>query len=269
MDLRGKTALVTGASSGLGVEFARQLAKMGANLIITARRRNHLEALQQELEASGTRVTVVELDLSESDAPTRLFEDALRVGPVDILVNNAGFGTHQTFLEIPWDRTKRQLQLNVVSLTELTYYFGSEMRARGGGYILNVSSIGAYAPSPTYATYSASKAYIRDFSEAIAHELSDGDVRVCTLCPGGTLTEFHASAGHEVPSSAKATFQTAEECVRVGLEALFGGEHNVVSGWLNKASTFILRFLPRRTAVRVAAHAMGEAELKARAAASE
>ncbi|NUP13115.1 MAG: SDR family oxidoreductase, partial [Polyangiaceae bacterium] len=259
MDLRGKTALVTGASSGLGVEFAKQLAKRGADLVITARRRENLEQLKQEIEKdAGVRVSIVVLDLSEHEAPAKLFEEAERVAKIDVLVNNAGGGIHQTFLDIPWDRTLRQIQLNVVSLTELTWRFGRAMRERGGGHILNVSSIGAYTPSPTYATYSAGKAFVRDFSEAVAYELADTNVRVCSLCPGGTVTEFHLAAGHELPSSFRATFQSAAECAEVGLDALFAGRRNVISGWLNKMSMFMLRFVPRRTMVWTAALTMGE-----------
>jgi len=259
MDLKGKTAVVTGASSGLGVEFARQLAKLGANLVITARRRDKLEDLKKELEAAhGVTVTVVELDLSEPDAAAKLHAEADRVGPIEVLINNAGGGIHQDFLDIPWERSQRQIQLNIVSLTELTYRFGRAMRERGTGYILNVSSIGAYTPSPTYATYSAGKAYVRDFSEAIAYELADSGVRVCSLCPGGTITEFHQAAGQEIKGAFRSTFMSAEDCAAVGLSSLFGGRRNVVSGWMNKAMMFMLRFTPRRTMVWSAAVTMGD-----------
>jgi short-subunit dehydrogenase len=257
--LKGRTALVTGASSGLGVSFARQLAERGADLVITARRADRLETLASELrERHGVRVTVLPLDLSEPGAPARLVEQTERAGlAVDVLVNNAGGGIHQHFLDIAWERTARQIQLNVVSLTELTWRFARTMLERRRGWVLNVSSIGGYTPTPSYATYSAGKAFVRDFTEAIAYELRGTPVRVCCLCPGGTVTEFHQAAGHELPSSFRATFMSADRCAAIGLRALFGGRRNIVSGWVNKIGMFLLRLIPRRAAVRVAARTMG------------
>lgn len=260
MDLRGKTALVTGASSGLGEAFARLLAKRGADLIITARRKDRLDALAAELEKEArVKVRVIELDLSQADAPAKLFEATEGAGHhVDLLINNAGGGIHQHFVDIPWSDTARQLQLNVVSLTELTWRFARAMLARGAGWILNVASIGAYAPAPTYATYAAGKAFVRDVSEAIAYELRETNVRVMSLCPGGTTTEFHQVAGHEIPEIFKTTFMSAEECAQIGLDALFLGRRNIISGWINRVGMFLLRFLPRRLIVRLSARSMGE-----------
>jgi uncharacterized protein len=175
-----------------------------------------------------------------------------------VLVNNAGGGVHQDFVDLGWDRVARQIQLNVVSLTELMHRFAKAMLGRGRGHILNVASIGAYTPTPTYATYSAGKAFVRDVTEAVAYELAGTGVRVCCICPGGTLTEFHQAAGHELPGIFKATFQTAEACAETGLSALFGGRRNVVSGIFNKLSMFLLRFMPRRTIVWVSALTMGK-----------
>jgi short-subunit dehydrogenase len=259
MDLKGRRALVTGASSGLGAAFARLLAARGADLVITARRADNLEALSKELgERHGVKVTVIPLDLSDPAAPAELYAKTEGAGvAIDVLVNNAGGGIHQNFVDLPWERVARQIQLNVVSLTELTHRFAKAMLGRGRGHILNVASIGAYTPTPTYATYSAGKAFVRDVTEAIAYELAGTPVRVCCLCPGGTLTEFHQAAGHELPGVFRSTFQTAEACAAVGLEALFGGRRNVVSGFFNKLSMFLLRFMPRRLIVWVSALTMG------------
>lgn len=258
--LGGKTALVTGASSGLGVAFARQLAAMGADLVITARRADNLAAVAREIEEKhGVKVTVIALDLSEPDAPAKLFAETEGKGrPIEILINNAGGGLHQNFADTEWDRLARQIQLNVVSLTELTHLFVRAMRDRGTGQILNVSSIGAYTPTPTYATYSAGKAFVRDFTEALAYELRDTRIRVCCLCPGGTLTEFHQAAGQTLPAAFRATFMTAERCAAIGLGALFGGRRNIISGLINHISMFMLRFLPRRMMVWITALTMGE-----------
>ena len=141
MNLQGKTALVTGASSGIGTEFARQLGKKGADLVIVARRRGNLEALAKEIEdASKVRVTVIEMDLSEPGAAKRLFDQTEGVGrTIDVLVNNAGGGVHQNFLDMEWDRAQRQVQLNVTTLLELTWRIGRAMRDRKRGHILNVA----------------------------------------------------------------------------------------------------------------------------------
>lgn len=258
-DLKGQTALVTGASSGLGTAFARHLAARGADVIITARRKENLDALEKELEGKhAVKVDVVVLDLSEPDAPRKLWDATEGEGrKVDILINNAGGGLHQNFVDAPWDRIARQIQLNVVSLTELTHRFAKAMVARKRGHILNVSSIGAYTPSPSYATYSAGKAYVRDFSEAVAYELAGTPVRVCSLCPGGTLTEFHQAAGHEMSKAFRATFMSAEDCAAIGLRALFGGRRNIVSGIFNALSVFFMRFVPRRVLVWATAKTMG------------
>jgi short-subunit dehydrogenase len=272
MNLQGKTALVTGASSGIGTEFARQLGKKGADLVIVARRRGNLEALAKEIEeASKVRVTVIEMDLSEPGAGKRLFEQTEGVGrTIDVLVNNAGGGVHQNFLDMDWDRVARQVQLNVVTLTELTWRVGRAMRDRKGGHILNVASIGAYTPTPTYATYSAGKAFVRDFSEAIAYELRGSGVKVLSLCPGGTTTEFHQAAGHELPKIFKSTFMSAKDCAAVGLSALLRGRRNIISGVMNKVAMWMLRFMPRRAIVWFAAKSMGipkQAALPAKSAA--
>jgi uncharacterized protein len=258
-DLKGQTALVTGASSGLGAAFARLLAERGADLVVTARRKENLDALAKELEEKhGVSVQVVALDLSEPGAPEKLWNETEGAGrKVDVLVNNAGGGLHQNFVDTPWERIAKQIQLNVVSLTELTHRFVRAMVSRGRGHVLNVSSIGAYTPTPTYSTYSAGKAYVRDFSEAIAFELKDTPVRVCSLCPGGTLTEFHQAAGHELPKLFRATFMTAEDCAKIGLRALFGRRRNVVAGFVNALSMFFTRFVPRRLLVWITAKTMG------------
>ncbi len=256
-DLKGQTALVTGASSGLGVAFARLLAARGADLIITARRKENLDALQKELvEKCSVKVDVIVLDLSEPGSPEKLW-NATQARQIDVLINNAGGGLHQNFVDTPWDRIARQMQLNMFSLTELTHRFAKAMLARGRGHVLNVSSIGAYTPSPSYATYSAGKAFVRDFTEALAYELRDTPVRVCSLCPGGTLTEFHQAAGHTLPKAFRATFMSAEDCARIGLDALFGGRRNIVSGIFNTLSVFFMRFVPRRILVWATALTMG------------
>jgi hypothetical protein len=262
------TALVTGASSGIGEALATQLAAGGADVILAARRKDRLEALAARLrEQHRVRVDVVEIDLSAAGAAEALWARTEGAGRrVDVLVNNAGSGVHDSFVSIPWERTATQLQLNLVALTELTHRFARAMVARDRGWILNVASVGAYMPVPSYATYAAGKAYVRSFSEAIADELRATSVRVCCLNPGGTATEFMDAAGHEVPSLARFTLMSSERCAKIGLRALFAGRRNVIAGWMNVLATFLFRFLPRRVTTRFAALAMSAPPPVARAA---
>jgi short-subunit dehydrogenase len=268
MKLSGLTALVTGASSGIGEAIAQQLAARGTDLILTARRGDRLEALAEAVrEKYGVRVEVIPLDLGSPGAAEELFQRTEGAGRrVDVLVNNAGFGVHESFTDIAWERTQAQLQLNIVSLTQLTHRFVRAMVARDRGWVLNVASVGAYMPVPSYATYAASKAYVRNFSEALAHELRRTSVRVCSLCPGATATEFMQVAGHDVPASMRFALMSPERCARIGLRALFGGRRNVVAGWSNAIAMWLLRFTPRWVVVRLAALAMSAPPPVARAA---
>jgi short-subunit dehydrogenase len=258
VDLHARTALVTGASSGIGEALARRLATLGADLVIVARRRERLEALADELRAKqGVKVTVVALDLAAPDAARALFEQTEGAGvAVEVLVNNAGFGTQERFLDIPWERTAEMLQLNVVALTELTWRFGRAMAARGRGFVLNVASVGAYTPTPFYAAYAASKAYVRDMTEAVAWEIAPRGVHALSVCPGVVRTEFQQVAGHRLDGMVARTAMSAERCAQLSLDALFDGRRNVVPGWWNAFGMWLLRLLPRRTMVRIAAESM-------------
>jgi hypothetical protein len=265
-DLRGKTALVTGASSGIGAAIARQLAARGANLILVARRKAELEALAKTLrDAHKLDVAVLALDLGTTTAAAELFAATEGAGTtVELLVNNAGFGEHQYFVDQQWERVAQQLQLNVVTLTELCHRFGRAMAARGRGHILNVASIGAYTPSPTYATYSAGKAFVRDLSEAIAYELAPRGVRVCSVCPGLTRTEFHRVSGQTLPGwMQRFASMSADRCAAIAVRAILGSRRNVITGVSNKLSMWLMRFMPRRMMVWAAAKSMGRPRLAA------
>ncbi len=255
MKLEGQRALVTGASSGIGVELARQLAAGGADLVLTARREDRLEALAGQIrEQHHVEVTVIALDLGDPTAPAQLWDATEgQDRPVDILINNAGFGTQRPFVDIPWELSLQQLQVNLISLTELAYRFVCSMKERGAGHLLNVSSIGAYLPCPQFATYASGKAYVRNFTEALAYELKGTGVRACCLCPGGTSTEFSEVAGQSLPKVAQLAMMSAERCARIGLAALFRGRRTIVSGWSNSLGMWLLRFVPRRLAAWIAA----------------
>ncbi len=255
IDLKGRTALVTGASSGIGEHFARQLAARGMNLVITARRTDRLEALANELRSKhSVEVEVVPLDLGQPAAASELFDKTEGASKrVDVLVNNAGFGTQEHFIDIPWEKTREQMQLNVMSLTELTYRFSKAMLARRRGWILNVASVGAYTPVPDYATYAAGKAFVRDFTEALAFELRRTPVRVCCLCPGPTATEWMQVAGQKETPIVRMVQMSAARCARIGLRALFAGRRNIIAGVMNSIGMWLLRFVPRRLIVRITA----------------
>jgi len=178
-ELSGKTALVTGASSGLGVDFARELAARGCNLVLVARREDLLKQVQAELQARAVKVSIVSLDLGTAEAP-RALHDLLRLQniEVDVLVNNAGFGLFGQDLQIPWPRMQQMLQLNMLTLTELTRLFAADMVRRRRGWIMQIASTGAYQPTPTYAAYAASKAYVLSYGEALNYELRGSGVSV-------------------------------------------------------------------------------------------
>ena len=246
--LRGQRALVTGASSGLGVAFARELATKGAHLVLTARRKDRLDALADELRLKHEiEVDVIALDLGKPESPKALFDATEGAGKsIDVLINNAGFGIKQKFFERAWERTLEEMQLNMISLTELSARFGAAMAARKRGAILNVASVGAYLPTPNMASYGPGKSYVRNFTESLAGEVGGSGVLVCCLCPGGTETEFSAVAGIDLPWWKKLAFMSAERCAHIGLVALYRGRRNIVSGWSNALTMFFTRFVPRR-----------------------
>ena len=243
--MRGSSALVTGASSGIGEAFARQLAAGGARrLVLTARRRDRLEQLAAELEAAhSVSCEVVVLDLSQPGAAESLHEAA---GEIDVLINNAGFGDYARFLDTERGRAVSVIQVNLVSVAELTHLFATDMVARRRGWILNVSSMAAFQPVPHFAVYGATKSFVRDFSEALAFELSGQGVRVCALCPGGVSTEFEQVSKMTLSLQARLTSISAERCARVGLGALFRGRRVVVTGWVAALSCWLMRVVPRR-----------------------
>lgn len=233
--LAGKTALVTGASSGLGVDFARELAQRGASLVLVARREELLKKLQAELqERHGVSALVVTLDLGDPAAPQVLYDTLkARNVTVDILVNNAGFGVYGPELDIPWDRTRQMLMLDVVALTHLTKLFARDMVKRGLGYILQVASIGAYQPSPTYAAYSAAKSYVRSYSQALNFELRGTGVSSTAICPGITATEFLQVSGQKPTAYQRLMMMTSAQVAAIGIVAMLKRRYNVVPGFLN------------------------------------
>lgn len=258
-ELRGKRALVTGASSGIGAAIAHQLAARGVDLVLTARRKDALDEIAAACAATGVRVDVITADLGRADAATALWTAASAGGPIDICINNAGFGYFRPFAEIEWARDAELVQLNITSLVELSLLF---VRARaadpGRAYLMNIASIGAYQAVPNMAVYAASKAFVRNFSEALHDEHARSPVSVTCICPGGTRTEFHANAGAGNYSwLANASMMSAETCARISVRAMEKRRRTVVPGLVNKLSCFGVRLVPRRFASWMANRVLG------------
>ncbi|GLR14370.1 short-chain dehydrogenase [Chitinimonas prasina] len=253
-NIKGKWALVTGASSGFGMDFATALAERGANLILTARRTEPMEKLAASLRAlHGIEVVVEAADLAAPGAGTALKAQLDCHGlAVDVLINNAGFGVYGQFVDQPLGKTLEMLQLNVVSLTELTHVFAADMVKRGGGHILLVASIGGYQATPTYAAYAASKAYVLLFGEALHTELAPSKVKVSVLSPGVTATSFLAVSGQQTTPYQRLLMMQSRPVVDIGLKALFNGTASVIPGVGNKLTIFSNRFAPRSLQSRVA-----------------
>lgn len=244
--VQGKTALITGASAGLGADFARELALHGCHLVLVARREDKLRELQSQLQAAhAVTVRVVPLDLADAASCDRLHESLARDGVVvDILVNNAGVGCFGSFLDLPWDRQAEMLHLNMVTLAKLSHLFGRDMARRGAGYLLQVASIGAYQPSPTYAAYSATKSFVRSFSQALNYELRGSGVSSTVISPGVTATEFLQVAGQRRTWFHNATMMASRDVARIGIEAMLGRRYSVVPGWMNKITAFFTHLTP-------------------------
>lgn len=243
---RGKWSLVTGASAGLGAEFARQLAARGMSLVLSARRAERLETLAGELRRrAGVEVLVEPADLAVPGEPRRLWEAASKGRQIDLLVNNAGFGAQGRFDQVQVERLAEMVQVNCTALLELAHSALLPMRERGNGGIINVASIAASQPVPLIATYAASKAFVLSLSESLWAENRAAGVRVLALCPGRTPTEFQGVAGTGDPTGSWGV-REPEAVVAAALAGLEKGALSVVPGLENKLSTLAGRIVPRR-----------------------
>ena len=244
-----RVALVTGASAGLGVEFARQLSKRGYRLVLAARRKERLDALAKELG----NARAVAVDLSKSNAAARLMTDVEANGEtVDLLVNNAGFGLIGRFAGLDAKRERQMIDLNVGALTDLCRAVAPAMIERGSGAILNVASTAAFQPGPKMAVYFATKAFVLSLSEALHEELKPHGIRVSCLCPGPTRTEFGDVAGFGGNGLFDRVAMTADKVVEIGLKGLDANRAVVVAGWLNKVGAASTRFAPRPVIRKIA-----------------
>jgi short-subunit dehydrogenase len=245
--LQGKWALVTGASSGLGVEFAKVLAERKANLVLVARRTGPMQELAEALQnAQSVQVSVIEIDLARPGAAAELKAqlDASSIG-IEVLVNNAGFGVYGEFLDQSVEKITEMMRLNMMTLTQLTHIFGQEMANRGHGYILLVASMLAYQAVPGYAAYAASKGYVLLLGEALHQELSPHGVSVTTISPGKVATAFGAIAGERSSFLLEAMTMKPEVVAKTGVLAVMRGKASVIPGFMNKLNVFSDRLMPR------------------------
>jgi short-subunit dehydrogenase len=235
-------AVITGASAGLGVDFARQLSAQGKQLVLVARRRDRLDALAAELASARA----VEMDLSEAGAADRLIADVTAHGEqVDLLVNNAGFGLTGRFAELDGPRQRQMIDLNCGALVELAHAVLPAMIERKQGRILNVASTAAFQPGPGMAVYFATKAFVLSFSEALHEEVKRHGVTVSALCPGPTATEFGEVAGFGPSNLLDKVAADSASVVRAGLAGLDNGKAVIIPGLMNKSTAQAHRFFPR------------------------
>ncbi len=240
-------ALVTGASSGIGADLARELARHRHDLVLAARRLEPMQSLAEELKVHGVNTTVIAADLSKPGAAAELVNEIMARGlSIDVLINNAGLGEKGRFAESDPIRINEMLQVNVVALTELTRLLLPGMIANGRGQVMLVASVASFQPGPQMAVYFATKAYVLSFGEAIAFELRRTGVTVTTLCPGPTATNF-VEVAHARHSRlfAQKLMMPASKVARIGYQGLMAGRRVVVTGILNKLMAFVGRHSPR------------------------
>jgi short-subunit dehydrogenase len=256
INYRGRTALITGASSGLGVEFANQLAARGAKLILVARRKDRLKQVADAIALKHkVEVTVIVADLSEVGAAENLFKSLERKKlSVDVLINNAGFGTFGHFKNEDIDKISEEIRLNVLTLVELSRLALPRMLKKKRGVILNVASTAAYQSIPYMAVYAATKAFVLSFTEALWGELDGTGVTAMALSPGGTKTEFFEVASNGKAPAGLGRMQTVEQVITVAMYALdkLNPPPSVISGAANYALAVSGRFVPRQLIIKLA-----------------
>lgn len=256
-----KTALITGASSGIGLELARECARNGHDLVLAARSGDKLVQLAQELrEGHGIEVQTIATDLSVLGNCDQLYGQLKETGvEVEYLINNAGFGDYGPFVERDAERQQQMIALNIAALTKLTRLFVPDMIARRKGYVLNVASTAAFQPGPMMAVYFATKAYVLHFSEALANELQGAGIGVTALCPGSTESEFAkvAQAERSLIFTMR-TLPTSADVARYGYGAMIKKKRVAIHGALNKVLAGTVRFTPRRLVTAITRRMMAD-----------
>ncbi|WP_201714207.1 SDR family NAD(P)-dependent oxidoreductase [Rossellomorea arthrocnemi] len=244
-----KTVLITGASSGIGLNFSHKFAGSGHDVILVARSEGKLMNLSREIESKyGVKAHVLTSDLSNPEAPKKLYEEVKAKGiNVDILINNAGFGLFGEFEETEMSKELDMIQVNITALTELSKYLGKEMVMRKSGQIVNVASTAAFQPGPLMAVYYATKAYVLSLSEALANEWAPHGVKVSALCPGATKTGFSDAAELQSSKLFQSGVMSVEDVVEEGFKQMMTNTKTViVPGMKNRILTQSIRFMPRK-----------------------
>lgn len=248
------TALITGASNGIGLELAKVHAAAGGNLVLVARNKAKLDELKQELESQyKISVYTIGKDLSEADAALDVYNETTKQNiQIDYLINNAGFGTFGMFAEEDWNKEIQMINLNITTLTQFTHLYLKDMLARKSGKIMNVASTAAFQSGPTMAVYYATKAYVLSFSEAVDNEVKNSGVTITALCPGATESGFQAAAAMEESALVKGKkLPTSKEVAEYGYKAMLKGKTVAIHGLMNYIMANAIRFVPRSVAVAV------------------
>ena len=247
-------ALVTGASSGIGVEFSQELAKRGFDLVITARRLARLEQVREAIRRDfPVEVAVLQNDLDSPDGAQKLYEDVKALDlPVTLLVNNAGLGNFGPLLQQSPEMVETMIRVNVASLTMLTRLLAADMKERGGGYILNNASFSAFQPPPHYAVYAGTKAFVLAFSQALSHDLRRSNIKVSAVCPGFFRSEFMDHAGQKPNFIVKCIMLNPSRVARAGVAGVLRGKTVIIPGLIYKSLSLLMRFLPRSAATGIA-----------------
>jgi short-subunit dehydrogenase len=256
-----KTALITGASSGIGLELARIHARQGDNLVLVARNKNKLDELKSEIEAQyKIRVYVIARDLSVKDAALDVYNEIKKSGlQIDYLVNNAGFGHLGAFAENSWDKEEQMIQLNITALTQFTKLLLPGMIASGNGKIMNVGSVASFMPGPLMAVYYATKAFVLSFSEAVNAEVRGKGVTVTALCPGPTESGFQDVAEMRgIKLVEKFKMPSSRVVAEYGFRAMMKGKPVAIHGALNRLMVASLRISPRSLVVKMVRWIQGE-----------
>jgi len=260
--------LITGASSGIGYDMAEIFAEKKYDLVLVSRSIKKLEEIKGKLEKEhGVKVLCFSTDLSVENSAEKVLDFTKKnTIDIDILVNNAGFGLYGAHVSMDPDEIRSMLHLNIISLTELSYYYGKKMKEKGGGKILNVSSMAAYQPTPYFAAYGASKSFVLNFSEGLAKELEDYNVTVTCLSPGPTDTAFFNTIDEKGSLTShfdKGSRMSSKKVAEIGVKALFNNKLSVMVGGLNKLRAFSLRFASRSMAAGISKRIMrGEVHRK-------
>lgn len=249
-----KTALITGASGGIGFELAKIFAKNNTNLILVARNKNKLDELKNELENQfGISVYTIGKDLSIRESVSELYEETKKQNiPVEYLINNAGFGDFGMFTDTDWDKEERMINLNMKTLTLLTKLYIREMTERGSGKVMNVASTAAFQPGPLMAVYCSTKSYVLNFSQAINNEVKSRGVTVTALCPGPTESGFQDASGmKESKIVTKIKMPSSKTVAEYGYKAMMKGKPVAIHGYMNKILALSVRFMPRNVVVKI------------------